>query len=634
LLTRELFFVKKLRYYPLYMYQKFIQDREWLSNFITSFQKNSVFFYSIIVIIMGFFTYFNGYNQPPSLFWDENYHVSSAERYLQGKFFMEPHPPLGKLIIAMGEKLINPNANIDKTAVAVGDAKDDSIPHIAEIPAGFKFDGYRFFPALAAWLCCFLLFWLLYILLSNEHLAFLFTLPYVFDNAIVVHSRGAMLDGIQMFFILAALIWFAKMWKEDRRSLADFGVYGILLGLNVATKLNGLILIIPPLALFLKDSFTWDKSLNAFLLQKIRILIFGLAAFYLFYLTFGFTFNQILLSRIGDLLKDSIKDATELAERSETWLKVLNAFFAIIFVYFTNEIFESLKLNTEKLDYTQYRELFNKIADWIKKSVLIAAIVVGIFGSVFYIHFSLSNTIVSTNNFSGYVKEDYKRVIEKSETGLITNFTLQLRDHLEFAKRFQAGVPKLDLTKGDGENGSSPWTWPLGNKSIRYMMAWSNTCQKPDYKDPTCRFSYIYLIPNIFAWGMCLIGILLCLMLIFGKLIFGIEIKDKNLFSLILVFVVMYAGYMFQIAGIDRVLYLYHYFIPLIFSLIASALLFKYITENNKYKELAYTALVVFMILLIINFIYFSPFTYKLDLSPEEFKQHNWFKFWNLKMEP
>lgn len=617
------------------MFQKFVQDREWLKDFIAGFKKNSTFFYCCIVIILGFFTYFINYSNPPSLFWDENYHVSSAERYLQGKLFMEPHPPLGKLIIALGEKIINPNSGIDKTSVAIGDAKDDSIPHIAEIPAGFKFDGYRFFPVMAAWLCCFLLFWLLYILLANEHLAFLFTLPYIFDNAMVAHSRGAMLDGIQMFFILAALIWFAKMWKEDRRSLLDFGIYGILLGLNVATKLNGLILIIPPLALFLKDSLGWEDNIKNFVIQKLRMVVTGLFAFYLFYLTFGSSLNVALLPKITDLLKDSIKDSVELTERSELLLKIANVAFAGIFIYFTNEIFEALKLNSQRLDYKQFRILFDKVADWIKKSFLVAAIVLGIFGSVFYIHFALAKTPIPTNSFQGYIKEDHKRVLEKGETGIITNFTLQLKDHLEFAKKFQAGVPKLDLTKGDGENGSSPWTWPLGNKSIRYMMAWtSDKCQKPDYRDPGCRFSYIYLIPNIFGWAMCLAGILLCFMLIFGRLIFGLEIKDKNLFGLILLFTGMYAGYMFQIAGIDRVLYLYHYFIPLIFSLIASALLFKYVTENNKYRELVYTTLVIFMIILFINFLYFAPFSYKWDISPDEFKQHNWFKFWNLKMEP
>ena len=40
---------------------------------------------------------------PPHIFWDENYHVTSAERYLEGVAQFEPHPPLGLMLIAAGE---------------------------------------------------------------------------------------------------------------------------------------------------------------------------------------------------------------------------------------------------------------------------------------------------------------------------------------------------------------------------------------------------------------------------------------------------------------------------------------------------------------------------------------------------
>jgi dolichyl-phosphate-mannose--protein O-mannosyl transferase len=39
---------------------------------------------------------------PPYIFWDENYHVTSAERYLEGVAHFEPHPPLGLMLIAVG----------------------------------------------------------------------------------------------------------------------------------------------------------------------------------------------------------------------------------------------------------------------------------------------------------------------------------------------------------------------------------------------------------------------------------------------------------------------------------------------------------------------------------------------------
>lgn len=50
------------------------------------------------------------------MFWDENYHIASAQKYLAGIMYMEPHPPLGKLFIALGEYLLNPNKGIDLTS--------------------------------------------------------------------------------------------------------------------------------------------------------------------------------------------------------------------------------------------------------------------------------------------------------------------------------------------------------------------------------------------------------------------------------------------------------------------------------------------------------------------------------------
>src|SRR3989344_5174926 len=61
------------------------------------------------VLILSYLTYFHGYTQPPYVYWDENYHIASAQKYLNNVYFMEQHPPLGKLLIAAGEKLIDAN---------------------------------------------------------------------------------------------------------------------------------------------------------------------------------------------------------------------------------------------------------------------------------------------------------------------------------------------------------------------------------------------------------------------------------------------------------------------------------------------------------------------------------------------
>ena len=58
-----------------------------------------------LITALSFFTYFHNYSTPQAFFWDENYHVASAQKYLNGVFFMEQHPPLGKLLIAAGVEI-------------------------------------------------------------------------------------------------------------------------------------------------------------------------------------------------------------------------------------------------------------------------------------------------------------------------------------------------------------------------------------------------------------------------------------------------------------------------------------------------------------------------------------------------
>src|SRR5574341_341930 len=59
--------------------------------------------YAFLTILVSFLTYFWNYGYPEAVFWDENYHIASAEKYIQGVFFQEYHPLLGKMLIAAGE---------------------------------------------------------------------------------------------------------------------------------------------------------------------------------------------------------------------------------------------------------------------------------------------------------------------------------------------------------------------------------------------------------------------------------------------------------------------------------------------------------------------------------------------------
>ena len=71
--------------------------------------NKTIYIYIFAVLTIAFFTYFHNYYEPSAVFWDENYHIASASKYLEGVMYMEPHPPLGKLFIALGEYALHPN---------------------------------------------------------------------------------------------------------------------------------------------------------------------------------------------------------------------------------------------------------------------------------------------------------------------------------------------------------------------------------------------------------------------------------------------------------------------------------------------------------------------------------------------
>ncbi len=171
-------------------------------------------------LIIGWLTIFRGYTEPASFYWDENYHIASAQKYLNQVFFQEPHPPLGKLLIAAGESLLDANPQDDQFI---------ETNHASTSPPDFSFAGYRFFPVLLAALTV-PLFGLLGFQLSGSLVAGIICIAaFGFDNALVVHLRGAMLEGPQLFFLIGSAV----------SAIAGLPIVaGLCAGAAIATKVN------------------------------------------------------------------------------------------------------------------------------------------------------------------------------------------------------------------------------------------------------------------------------------------------------------------------------------------------------------------------------------------------------------
>lgn len=190
------------------------------------------------VLATSFFTYVFRYNQPQAPFWDENYYITDAERILNNVFFMQIHPPLGKLLIAAGEALFDANKD---------DAQFLDTEHAGEFPQDFSFLGFRFFPVLLGWLTVPLLFLCFLLITKNPLISTLLSFLIIFDNALLVHSRGAMLDApLHFFFVLACLLFLLLVRTKERSKpfLWLSATLGLTIGLAVTTKMNGAILVL------------------------------------------------------------------------------------------------------------------------------------------------------------------------------------------------------------------------------------------------------------------------------------------------------------------------------------------------------------------------------------------------------
>ncbi len=466
--------------------------------------------FPFFILLIGYFTLFQNYQNPPKQFWDENYHIASAQKYIDGVMFMEPHPPLGKLLIAFGEKIINPNKNIDKSGF-------DKTDYIRKFPKNLSYEGYRFFPTLFAWLNSVLFFYILVYLLKSRFLAFLFTSLYLFDNAVIVHSRSAMLESTQLFFIFSSVLYFLYIYYESKYKLLNYIILSFFIGLGIAVKLNGLIMILLFVPMF---------------------------------------FHEFKISLPSYIIK-------------------LSSGFVVIAVVFLGFM---------------------------------------------YIHTALG-VKMPVNKTYGMSKE-YRQIIKKGETSSIKNFPVMLRDNLIYMKSYSKGVPRYNPCKKGGENGSLAYTWPFGNKTINYRWEKHNG-----------KVQYLYLMPNPVVWFLGFTGILLSTILIGSKLIFNLKIEDKKTFELISLFTFIYFSYMIVMVNIPRVMYLYHYFIPLEFSLFLFVLVFRYIYSEyiEKNDLVLLSSVVILTITVFIAYWYFSPLTYYKPLSYDEFIKRIWVEYWHLK---
>lgn len=485
--------------------------------------------YPFLVLIVSLGIYFPYYGSPQSMFWDENYHIASAQKHINGVMYMEPHPPLGKMLMAVGEIVFGDNEKIDKSKMLVTDYLTGT-----DVSTDMKFTGYRWPSVVMMAFSALFFFGIINRITKMPWFAAALSSLMIFDNAMVMHSRSAMLEGIQLFFILAATYYFARvvtgyLQEKIPIRIKDYFILGLLIGLSVSVKVNAFILLLLFAALFLIEK--WHSLQN--------------------------------------------------------W---------------------------------QWLDLIQSAAIRIPVSI---ASVAAVFFTVFYIHIGMGTHIKQDRTYKA--SAEYQQRIHAGETWSPSTFLIGMRDNWKYMSEYADGVPRLDYCKAD-ENGSFAMGWPLSSRTISYR--WS----KAEVNGET-EVYFNYLIGNPIIWFSVLIGIFLSSCLIVGRFIYKAPVKDSGLFLWMCIFTGLYISYMLAILQIERVMYLYHYFIPLIFGAINLALLINYLFREEfiTFNRHTIANLVVYILLIIAIFAFFSPFTYSLGLTENEFQLRNWFDFWHLR---
>lgn len=177
---------------------------------------------------------------PRAIIFDETYYITHAQKYLNGVFFLQTHPPLGKLLIAVGERWLRP------------DAPADEFVNVEKIERAWAADmditGYRLMPALFGILNPILVFVILTLMLGRELYALAIALFVALDNALIVQSRAAMLDSSLIFFCLASILVFVRLVRDPGSRVRSFllltALWGILQACAANVKLTGGVVLV------------------------------------------------------------------------------------------------------------------------------------------------------------------------------------------------------------------------------------------------------------------------------------------------------------------------------------------------------------------------------------------------------
>jgi len=164
-------------------------------------------------------------------------------------------------------------------------------------------------------------------------------------------------------------------------------------------------------------------------------------------------------------------------------------------------------------------------------------------------------------------------------------------------------------------NGSQPILWPFMSKAINYRWDFDGR-----------RTAYTQMLGNPVDWALGLMGIA-CSLVIVARRRFRQETpeetRDLDLTEALLAMYAVFLGVHIYL-GLQRVMYIYHYFIGLALSFMLAAMVFRILAR--RFAPLArhrFTVLCALSLMIAASFLFYSPLTYHQQLSRAACEAHN-----------
>ena len=228
------------------------------------------------ILLLAIVTRFYHFGQPAQIVFDEVHFAKFTNAYFKGEYYFDIHPPLAKLLMAGWAKLLNKEPPASFAFDKIGEA--------------YPNDFYKSLRLLVSFFGVILplaVYFLAKELFKNKWPAFFAGLLVVFENAILVQSRFALIDVFLLVFGVGGLVFFL-IHRRKKHCSAPWFVYLVLAALffSAALSVKWTALIFLALAgLILLIDFFREK----------RPLIFGVQTLILLFVVFLFYFGVFVV---------------------------------------------------------------------------------------------------------------------------------------------------------------------------------------------------------------------------------------------------------------------------------------------------------------------------------------------------